>query len=44
MTAAPVALPEVDRIEVTTLYDCLVDATAPNVPRNSGRVVNVIKP
>ena len=31
MAATPVTLPEVDRIEITTLYDCMVDATAPNV-------------
>src|SRR2546429_96552 len=31
MPHPPLTLPEVDRIEVTTLYDCLVDATAPDV-------------
>src|SRR5436190_24332883 len=31
MTVVPAPLLEVDRIEITTLYDCMVDATAPNV-------------
>jgi 7,8-dihydropterin-6-yl-methyl-4-(beta-D-ribofuranosyl)aminobenzene 5'-phosphate synthase len=31
MSTPTVTLPEVDRIEITTLYDCLVDATAPSV-------------
>jgi 7,8-dihydropterin-6-yl-methyl-4-(beta-D-ribofuranosyl)aminobenzene 5'-phosphate synthase len=26
-----ISLPEVDRVEITTLYDCLVDGTAPDV-------------
>jgi 7,8-dihydropterin-6-yl-methyl-4-(beta-D-ribofuranosyl)aminobenzene 5'-phosphate synthase len=31
MTTPRLDLPEVDRIEITTLYDCMVDATAPSV-------------
>ena len=32
METPHLTLPEVDRVEITTLYDCLVDATAPDVP------------